>query len=163
MFKINWPIGVSDPHTCNDWSSVMQYVEDCVKEAVEENEQQILQGEDGEVDEAVYKRYLAIAKPEQLKGETDYWESKILAEYRGDGRDDTFFIVRICSLPDLSRFQWDIEGPDEEGGYASFFHYNGFRVYRRSDFDNFYNVFVGETLVKASATEREMLAIIEEK
>ena len=59
------------------------------------------------------------------------------------------------------RINWDLEGPDEEGEYSNFFVYKKFRVYRRSDFDNFYNILIGEELVKASATEREMLEIID--
>jgi hypothetical protein len=64
-------------------------------------------------------------------------------------------------MDNQERINWDLEGPDEEGDYANFFVYKEFRVYRRGDFDNFYNILIGEELVKASATEREMLEIID--
>ena len=49
-----------------------------------------------------------------------------------DGFGDWNFSKTVC---------WDLEGPSEEGEYSSFFDYNGFRVYQRGDFDNFYNIY----------------------
>lgn len=104
VYHITWPAGVSDPwRSLFGWPDVAEYIEDAVKEAVQENELALTDGEtfgedydESDTDSvfaACMKRYRQIAQPRQI--EPGLWESKILGEAAYGSSPDRFYTLTI--------------------------------------------------------------------
>ena len=109
MYKITWPDGVGNPCQCSTWDEVNEHIEDFVTEAVDDNQQQIMQGAMDDVPDKVYGHYRNEAAPKFASDVPLAWTSKILASYGDGGTGDTYYALSITKDDEVYEYKTDFD------------------------------------------------------